>query len=277
VTTTTTISVSPVTRTVGAVIDGVDMREPVDAETVQLVRQAWLDHGVLLFRDQDITTEQLKAFVANFGTPITEPSNAAYGANPDADPVAEGDTGPVKGVADRWHADATWLAEPPMATALRMVQLPPVGGDTCWVNVGAAYDALAAPLRAMLDQLTAVHWMMPSLETMGIAPQSDDVEYVHPVVRVHPETGRKALYVSEGWTRNIVELPAAQSSHILALVYDHIRSPDFSMRWRWAPGDVALWDNRAVQHFAVADYDDGRLIQRVVLRGDRPYGPSRDQ
>ena len=125
----------------------------------------------------------------------------------------------------------------------------------------------------MLDTLTAVHWMMPSLETMGIAPQSDDVEYVHPVVRVHPETGRKALYVSEGWTRNIVDLPPAQSNLLLALVFDHIRSPDFSMRWRWTPGDVAFWDNRAVQHFAVGDYDGGRRIQRVVLAGDRPYGP----
>ena len=102
--------------------------------------------------------------------------------------------------------------------------------------------------------------MMPSLETMGIAAQSDDIEYVHPVVRVHPETGRKALYVSEGWTRNIVDLPPAQSNLLLALVFDHIRSPDFSMRWRWTPGDVAFWDDRAVQHFAVGDYDGGRRI-----------------
>ena len=270
---TTTITVSPVTRAVGAVIDGVDMREPLDEETAGRLRQAWLDYGVVFFREQDLTPEQLMAFVAHFGTPITEPSSAAYGANPHAYPVAEGDTAPIKGVAERWHADATWLAQPPMATMLRMVEIPPVGGDTCWVNVVVAYQALAEPLRNLLDPLTAVHWMMPSLETMGITPQSDDIEYVHPVIRVHPETGRKAIYVSEGWTRNIVELPPAQSSHLLALLYDHIRSPDFSMRWRWAPGDVAFWDNRTVQHFAVADYDEGRRIQRVVLAGDRPFGP----
>jgi taurine dioxygenase len=269
----TTITVSPVTRAVGAVIDGVDLRRPLDEEMTGRLRQAWLDYGVVFFREQDLTPEQLMAFFAHFGTPITEPSSAAYGADPDAYPVAEGDSAPIKGVAERWHADATWLAQPPMATALRMVQIPPVGGDTCWVNVAVAYQALAEPLRDLIDTLTAVHWMMPSLETMGVAPQSDDIEYVHPVVRIHPETGRKVLYVSEGWTRNIVELPPAQSNHLLALLYDHIRSPDFSMRWRWAPGDVAFWDNRAVQHFAVADYDEGRRIQRLVLAGDRPYGP----
>jgi alpha-ketoglutarate-dependent taurine dioxygenase len=270
---TTTITVSPVTRAVGAVIDGVDMREPLDEEMAGRLRQAWLDYGVVFFREQDITPEQFMAFVAHFGTPITEPSSAAYGADPEAYPVAEGDTAPIKGVAERWHADATWLAEPPMATALRMVQIPPVGGDTCWANVCVAYQALAERLRDLLDTLTAVHWMTPSLETMGIAPHSDDIEYAHPVIRVHPETGRKAIYVSEGWTRNIVELPPSQSHHLLALLYDHLRSPDFSVRWRWAPGDVAFWDNRSVQHFAVADYDEGRRIQRVVLAGDRPFGP----
>jgi alpha-ketoglutarate-dependent taurine dioxygenase len=274
---TTTITISPVTRAVGAAIDGVDMRETPEEETVNRIRQAWLDRGVVFFRDQDISPDQLLAFVAHFGTPIPEPSNAAYGADPNSDPVAEGDTAPIKGVAERWHADATWLATPPMATWLRMVDIPPVGGDTCWVNVVAAYEALAEPLRDVLDTLTAVHWMMPSLETMGVTPQSDDIEYVHPVVRVHPETGRKALYVSEGWTRNIVDLPPAQSNLLLALVFDHIRSPDFSMRWRWTPGDVAFWDNRAVQHFAVGDYDGGRRIQRVVLAGDRPYGPGQVQ
>jgi alpha-ketoglutarate-dependent taurine dioxygenase len=272
--TTATISISPVTRAIGAVIDGVDMRGPLDRQRVEQLRQVWLDRGVVFFRDQDVTPEELMAFVAHFGTPIPEPSNAAYGADANAHPVAEGETAPIKGVAERWHADATWLAAPPMATALRMVHLPPVGGDTCWVNVVAAYDALAEPLQRLLDTLTAVHWMMPSLETMGIAPQSDDIEYVHPVVRVHPETGRKAIYVSEGWTRNIVGLPPAQSNLLLALVFDHVRSPDFNMRWRWAPGDVALWDNRSVQHFAVADYDEGRRIQRVVLAGDQPYGPA---
>jgi taurine dioxygenase len=273
-TTATKIKVSPITPAVGAVVEGVDMRGPLDAETVKAVRAAWLDRGVLIFRGQDIDEAQLEAFVAQFGTPITEPSNPQYGADPKAPPVHGGDTGFVsKAVAERWHADATWLAEPPMATALRMVQIPDVGGDTCWTSAVAAYDALIEPMRAMLDKLTAMHWMIPSLEAMGMGPQSEDIQYVHPLVRVHPETGRKAIYVSEGWTRKIEELPPAQSVHLLNLIYDHVKQPAFSMRWRWSPGDVAFWDNRSVQHYAVPDYDRGRIIQRVVLAGDPPYGP----
>jgi taurine dioxygenase len=272
-TTATRIGVTPITPAIGAVIDGVDLRKPLDAETARTLRRAFLDRGVIFFRDQDITQEQLQAFVANFGTPITEPSNAAYGADPKAPPVHSGDTGRTKAVAERWHADATWLAEPPAATALRMVQIPPLGGDTCWTSAVAAYDALIEPLRALLDQLSAVHWMIPSLESMGLGPQSDDIQFIHPLVRVHPETGRKAIYVSEGWTRMIVELPQAQSSQLLALLYDHIKSPVFNMRWRWRPNDLALWDNRTVQHYAVPDYESGRIIARCVLAGDRPYGP----
>lgn len=275
--TATRITVDPITPAIGAVIEGVDLGKPLDLETLRAVRAAWLERGVVFFRNQDISEAQLEAFVAQFGTPITEPSSAAYGGDPKAPPVHSGDTAVVsKAVAERWHADASWLAEPPMATALRMSEIPPVGGDTCWTNAAAAYDGLIEPLRLMLDRLTAIHWMLPSLEAMGIAAQNDEIEHIHPVVTVHPETGRKVLYVSEGWTRAVVELPPTQSVHLLALLYDHIKSPNFSMRWRWRPGDVALWDNRTVQHYAVPDYDHGRLIQRVVLKGHRPYGPARE-
>jgi taurine dioxygenase len=274
-TTSTRTAVAPITPAIGGVVDGVDLAKPLDPETVRVLREAWLDRGVLFFRGQDISEPQLEAFAANFGRPITEPSNAAYGADPNAPPIHSGDTGLTKAVAERWHADATWLAEPPAATVLRMVTIPPVGGDTCWSNVSAAYEDLIEPLRDMLDKLMAIHWMIPSLEAMGIGPQNDEIQFIHPLVAVHPETGRKTLFVSEGWTRAIVGLPPAQSVHLLALLYDHIKSPVYTMRWRWAPGDVALWDNRAVQHYAVPDYDRGRVIQRLVLKGHRPYGPAR--
>ena len=267
------VNVSPITPAVGAVVDGVDLKLPLDPDTVALLRQAWLERGVLLFRGQHLGEAQLEAFVAQFGTPITEPSNPSFGAPADAPPVHSGDTGMTKAVAERWHADATWLEAPPMATALAMVDLPAVGGDTCWANAADAYDALIAPIRAMLDQLTAMHWMLPSLEAMSVRAQNDDVEFVHPLVRIHPETGRKVLNVSEGWTRCIMELPPAQSMHLLALIYDHIKQPQYTMRWRWSPGDLALWDNRTVQHYAVPDYEGGRFIHRCVLQGERPYGP----
>jgi alpha-ketoglutarate-dependent taurine dioxygenase len=266
--------VSLLTSAIGAIVDGIDMREPLAAESVGGLRRSLLDHGVLFFRDQDVTAPELAAFAAHFGTPIPEPSREAYGGTY-KELVTEMETAPVsKAVAERWHADATWLEEPPMATVLRSVRIPTVGGDTCWANMCAAYEDLSAGLRNMLDDFTAVHSMEASLEAMGaVAVRDAQVAFVHPVVRVHPETGRKALYVSEGWTTRIVELPSSQSAHILRLLFEHIRSPDFSVRWRWTPKDVAIWDNRSVQHYAVPDYDSDRVMQRLVLAGDRPYGP----
>ena len=270
-TTTAAIRVTPITPAIGGVVEGVDVSKPLDADTVRRLREAWLDRGVLFFRNTDIDEQQLESLLGYFGKPVTEPTSPNY--SPDSPVVRGGDTGRTKGVTEVWHADATWIAEPPMATALRLVKVPPVGGDTCWSNVANAYDGLIEPLRTMLDKLTALHWMIPSLEAMGIGAQNDKVQYAHPVVTIHPETGRKVLFVNEGWTRCIVDLPPAQSVHLLALLYDHIKSPIYTMRWRWAPGDVAIWDNRAVQHFAVPDYDSGRIIQRAVTVGWAPRGP----
>jgi taurine dioxygenase len=272
---TSTVEVTPVTPAIGGVVSGVDLTRPLDERTVAKLREAWLDRGVLFFRNQDLTEKQLETFAGYFGKPITEPSNGSFGEDPNRPPVHGGDSGEFKRVAERWHADASWLEQPPTATALRMVQPPPNGGgDTCWSNVTLAYEELIQPIRDMLDQLRAVHWMAPSLAAMGVEAQDSKIQWTHPVVAVHPETGRKALFVSEGWTRCIEGIPAAQSVHLLAMLYDHIRSPLYSMRWRWAAGDIALWDNRAVQHFAVPDYERGRFIERVVTEGWTPRGPA---
>ena len=271
---TATIGITPITPAVGGVVEGVDLSRPLDPVTVRRLREAWLDRGVLFFRNQDLDDRQLENFIAHFGKPITEPSNASFGEDANRPAVHGGDTALFKRVAERWHADATWLAHPPTATALRMVQPPPAGGgDTCWSNVTVAYEDLIEPIRDMLDRLKVVHWMAPSLEAMGVKAQNDEIGFTHPLVTVHPETGRKAIFASEGWTRCIADIPSAQSVHLLAMLYDHIRSPFYSMRWRWSAGDVVLWDNRAVQHFAVPDYDHGRIIQRVVTEGWSPRGP----
>jgi taurine dioxygenase len=273
----TVLDVQPVTPVVGAVIGGVDLRAPLDADTARAIRQALLDHGVLFFHEQELTREEMRAFVGNFGTPIPEP----FGGDPEADPIGEADLQPTKRATSVWHSDTSYVAEPPSLTALRAIELPLVGGDTCWGSMYAAYDALSAPMREMLDGLTAIHSVFPVIERMGLTGQryADDsasdhgYEYAHPVIRVHPETGRRALYVSESWTTRLVELTPAESAHVLALLFEHVKSPDFTMRFRWAPNDIALWDNRAVQHYAVPDYDTPRLMQRVVLAGDRPRGP----
>lgn len=272
-------NVRPVTSAVGAVIEGVDLRQALDAETVRFIRQVLLDHGVVFFHDQELDAAQMHAFVSNFGTPIAEPFAGPGMAA--TEPVGQSDMRRTKRATAVWHSDTTFVPEPPKLTALRAVKLPSVGGDTCWASMTAAYDALSEPMRRMLDGLTAVHSMAPVLQRMadiagdrGAAnAQLHGREKVHPAVMVHPETGRKSLFVNESWTTEIVELTPAESAHVLALLFEHVKSPDFSMRWRWAPNDLALWDNRAVQHYAVPDYSEERVMQRVVLAGDRPRGP----
>lgn len=262
--------VTPVTPCIGGIVDGLDLSNKQDGETVKLLRKAWLDRGVLFFPKQDINEEQLDAFTANFLDTVVEPTSPI--ANDKK--VHGGDTTGTRKVTEVWHADATWLAEPPAATALRLVKVPPVGGDTCWASAGAALEGLAEPLRIMLEKFNAIHWMQPSLDAMGISAFNNETQFTHPMVTVHPETSRKTLFVNEGWTRCIAELPPSQSVHLLALLYDHIKSPIYTVRWRWSPGDVAIWDNRAVQHYAVPDYDGGRVIQRVVTVGWAPRRPA---
>lgn len=274
------LSYRQITSAIGAVIEGVDLREPLEPQTARALRQALTEHGVIFFRDQNLSAEQMKSFVSQFGEPIVQ--QFASNKQRHGDPVAQANVEGSKHATAVWHADTTFAAEPPMATVLRAVKPPPVGGDTCWSSMYAAYEALSSPMRRMLDGLTAIHSMVPVIQRMGEKAKEyaesteklHGVERVHPVVRVHPETQRKALYVNEGWTTRIVELTQAESAHVLALLFEHVKSPDFTLRWRWTADDVAFWDNRCVQHYAVPDYSSERVMQRVVLAGDRPYGPN---
>jgi len=181
--------------------------------------------------------------------------------------------------ADSWHADNTYMETPPMASILQALVLPDVGGDTCWSSMAAAFEALSAPMQRMLLELSAVHSLELMVErTKHVANASlrDAVAtwppVVHPVVRVHPESGRRMLNVNSNWTSHIVELSRQESRALLDFLFDHVRSPDFQIRFRWEVGSVAFWDNRAVQHYAVPDYSERRVMQRITLCGDRPYG-----
>jgi taurine dioxygenase len=274
------LTVEPLTEVVGALVTGVDLTEALTADVVAQIRQALLDRHVVFLRGQDITRDQLHAFASAFGTPIPEPFRPA---DRDTEVVVEMALVRPKGHADIWHYDTTFMAEPPLGAVLRAVRLPSVGGDTLWSSMYAAYDALSEPIRSMLDGLTAVHSVEPVVARMGAAARGYadyaasvyGAENVHPVVRVHPETGRKALFVNEAWTIRIVELTKAESDKLLSLLFEHVKLPDFSMRWHWAVNDVAIWDNRAAMHYAVADYNEERVMQRVALSGDgqRPVGP----
>ena len=276
-----TLETRRLTSAIGAVVEGVDLSRSLEPEVVKEIRQALLEYGVIFFRGQDLSVEQFWAFMEEFGTPHKEES---VGTDEDtAADVMTADLGPTRQSTAVWHADTTSLAVPPWGTALRAVQVPPFGGDTCWASATAAYEALSEPVKRAIDGLTAVHTIQLTLDRMpehfapifmeGYGPRHAH-QQVHPVVIQHPETGRKALYVSESFTTRIVELSLVESKHLLAMLLEHLQRPEFTMRWTWSPNDIAFWDNRAVQHYAVPDYESERVMQRIVLKGERPQGPA---
>jgi len=278
-TATTTLDFTPVTTVVGSIVEGVDITQPLALEVEEQLHQALRDRGVLFFQNQALSNEQMDNFASYFGHPIPEPAipNPAL----DAAAVGQADLQPAKRATSVWHSDTTFVPQPPQATVLRAVEIPPVGGDTLWASMYAAYEALSAPMRDFLDGLTAIHTSEDMVRRSGIFTadrsdalgQRDGAAVVHPVVRVHPVTGRKALFVNESSCTSIVELTKAEGSHVLAILFEHVKSPDFMVRWKWTPNDVALWDNCAVQHYAVPDYTTTRIMQRVVTAGERPRGP----
>lgn len=267
-------SAQRLTGAVGAVLEGYDLRRAQEPGEIEELRRALAEHGVIFFRGQRLSDQEMASFVSCFGQ--IQPSRAGGEAH---SPVTTGNLAPTRYSTAVWHADVTWIPAPPIATALRAVSLPPVGGDTCWLGTEAAYDALSQPFRHMLEGLTAVHSMRPTLDREpALAGYLDKgaavMESVHPVVRVHPQTGRKSLYVNECSTVRIVELSPGESAGVLAVLFAHLRSPHFSLRWRWSPDDVAICDNRNTQHFAVPDYAEERVMQRAQLAGEVPVGPA---
>jgi taurine dioxygenase len=270
------VTIERLTGNIGAVIGGLDLRQELPVGTVAIVRQVLLDHGVIFVRQQDITMEQYWSFMENFGVPQKEEST---GTDKDtAADVMTGDLSRTRYSTATWHADTTSLAKPPIVTALRAVEVPAFGGDTCWSSMYAAWDALTNPIKQMLDGLTAVHCIDLTFNRMRDYGTGFEEAYsarnareqIHPVVLTHPETGRKALYVSETFTTRIVELAPAESAAVLSFLFQHIGRPDYTMRWKWTPHDLAVWDNRSVQHFAVPDYETTRRMQRIVLAGAKP-------
>jgi taurine dioxygenase len=270
------ITVERVTTSVGAVIGGLDLREPLAPETVALLRRALVERGVIFFRDQELTNDQFWAFTAQFGIPLKDETTGTDQNRPSD--LMTADFALSRHATAVWHADTTSLAAPPWATVLRAVRPTEVGGDTCWSSLYAAWEALSEPMRGMLDGLTAIHSIQPTFDRMLDYAAGFEAQYLprhareqtHPVVLTHPETGRKALYVSESFTTRIIELSPSESAAVLAMLFRHIEKPDFGMRWRWSAYDLAFWDNRCVQHYAVPDYERDRIMQRICLQGRRP-------
>jgi taurine dioxygenase len=274
------LSVRKTTGVIGAEVTGVDLSKPLGDDVRRKIEDLLLEHLVLAFRDQDITTEEQVRFAKQFGTIAEQPFYTKYGESPDY--IVLDQVSPKGEGADSWHSDNSFMAEPPSAAVLRAVQPVEVGGDTCYANMYAAYEDLSEPLRKMIDGLKAVHDItLPFQRALdaGHAPPGvtlADIQAAwppveHPVVRTHPITGRKLLYVSPSSTTKILGLTRRESDLLLPYLTDHVRSPDFQCRYRWEPGMVLFWDNRPTQHFAVADYAERRVMHRVALAGERPH------
>jgi taurine dioxygenase len=260
------VEVTPLSQHCGAEVVGVDLTD-VDDATVAAIREVWLDRGVVFFRDQHLTDEAQVALAKRFGEVVVPIIDS--GIVPEVPGVLVLDqVAPVGQGTDRWHSDSTFMERPPMGAILRAEQLPAVGGDTLFAHMGAALDFLSEPIRTMLDGLTAVHSTRIVYEIM----RSDEPNqsFVHPVIRTHPETGRRTLFVNGNFTTRLVELGLDESDAVLAMLCEHVKSPMFQCRFHWTEGAVAFWDNRAVQHFASPDYTERRRMHRVLLAGDRP-------
>jgi len=270
------MDIEVVTAVIGAEVSGLELTAALDDVTIATLRDALNRHHVLFFRDQRMTPAHQLAFAERFGTVqlplIDAPAGDVAGV------TVLDQVGPKGQGTDRWHADSTFMACPPLGAILHAVQAPRVGGDTCFASMVAAYESLSPALRSFLDELEAVHStaivnrLMADL-TGIVHREGDDTETVHPVVRVHPESGRKVLFVNGNFTTRIVGLTEGESRVLLDLLFEHVRAPEHQVRFRWMEGSVAFWDNRAVQHFAVPDYDERRVMHRVLIAGDAPVGP----
>jgi taurine dioxygenase len=264
---------------IGAEIFGVDLSAELAMETVGEIRRALLDHLVIFFRGQDLTSAQFLAFASRFGEPIEYPFVRGLDGFPMITPVVKLEHESVN-FGGVWHADTTYLALPPMATMLYAREVPPYGGDTLFANMYLAYETLSSGMQGLLDGLVGVS---DSAKADGSRTREDRVRdqpaadaakrliAEHPAVRTHPETGRKALYVSGAHTAHFKGMTIEESAPLLAYLFRHQQQPEFTCRFRWERGSLAFWDNRAAQHNAVNDYHGfRRVMERITLKGDKP-------
>lgn len=272
------LDIAPVGGRIGAEIRGIDLRQPLDSETVAAVRAALARHKVIFFRGQELDDDAQERFAARLGSPVAHPTV----------PVAPGsqyltalDSREGR-AASVWHTDATFVEDYPEASILRAVVVPSAGGDTMWANCAAAYRDLPEALKAMVDELWAVH--SNDVDVSAYSPSdasrgkqrsvfaSTVYETIHPMVRIHPETGERALLVGL-FVKNVVGFNAADTRHLVEMLQSYIEQPENTVRWRWRAGDVAIWDNRATQHRAVADFGtQPRSMRRAMTAGAVPVG-----
>lgn len=272
------IEVLPVTPRLGAEVRGVKLHPEMDEADVTAVRNALLGHKVLFFRHQSLDPGTMRATAARFGEPTpAHPVEPSVEGHPEVLSL-DSDEGAR---ADVWHSDLTFQERPPLGAMLHAEVVPEVGGDTVWVDMVAAYEALSPTLRAFLDERTATHsptkagdYFAARDTTAGAkAAETAGASTSHPVVRVHPETGERALFVNPLFTDKIDGLRRRESDALLAVIQEIATRPEAMLRWRWEAGDLAFWDNRCTMHYALRDFGSApRRMIRVALEGDRPVG-----
>ena len=275
----TGLTVRPQSPTIGAEVEGVDLRAHLDDAQIADIRQALLDWKVLFFRDQDITTEQHLAFARRFGELEVHP----FGTNKDGHPEVLAITHDAEhpGRENGWHSDVTWRLEPSLGSVLRMIEGPEVGGDTLFADMYAAYEGLPQRIKDAVEGRVARHdfaRFRVGLQKAGASEDEiaeADAKYPnphHPVIRTHPETGRKGIYVNAAFTQEIVGMDPDESAELLQVLYRQATFPEYQVRLRWRPNTIAFWDNRSAQHYAVSDYwPQVRRVERVTIAGDTPY------
>lgn len=272
------LRVEPIAGALGAEITGVDLAADLSAETVAAIRRAWLEHLVVFFRDQVLEPPDFLAFARRIGEPVEYPFVKGIDGFPEVIAVTKlpHETLNFGGI---WHSDTAYLERPPMATLLIAREVPPHGGDTMWSNLYAAYEALSPGMQRLLEGLRAVHSSAQAdvsktrEDRIRDGGAGDTREYLseHPVVRTHPETGRKALYVNVAHTVRFAGMTDDESRPLLRYLFEHSVRPEFTCRFRWRVGSLALWDNRCALHFPINDYHGHlRRMHRITLAGDVP-------
>ncbi len=272
------LSIRPLNPVIGAEVHGVRLGPDLPKAILEEIEQALLDHLVLVFRGQEgLTPEEHLGFGRCFGE-VYCPAMSAF--PPEHPEIMLLDTTTPKGAgADRWHYDATFMPEPPLGAVLRPIQLPSTGGDTCFANMYEAYEALSPTLRQMLDGMKAEHDLTGQLRISvdrGISPEGFDElaaqwpPIEHPVVRTHPVSGRKALFLTPTTGCRLVDLSPEENDLLLPFLLAHVRKPEFQCRISWTMDSIVFWDNRCTQHCGVADFSERRIMHRVTIAGDRP-------
>ena len=268
------LNIKPMTPAIGAEILDIDLGADTVAERIPDIRAAFLKYGVIFFRDQELTQEQHIAFARHFGDLEVHPATPKDQPNPEVLRIAYGPD--RRGQENNWHSDVTWREEPSLGSILLAREVPEVGGDTLFANMHLAYERLSPQMKRFCEGLTAVHDIARVFaKRLGKQPEELHDKYPpvrHPVLRTHPETGERSIYVNVAFASHIEGLSAAESRWLLDHLFATARDVEIQCRFRWEAGSIAFWDNRVCQHLAVSDYFPARrAMERVTIAGDKPF------